>query len=89
MTTPVLIPMVTAMGYPTIWFGVLVCMCCVIGMLTPPVGLCVYAVCGITKLPMEGVFKYGVIMAAAAAIIAGGLMIFWPELAMLIPNMMA
>ena len=58
-------------------------------MMTPPVGLCVYAVCGITKRPMEGVFKYGTVMAAAAAIIAGGLMIFWPDLAMLLPNMMA
>lgn len=88
MTTPVLIPMVTAMGYDVIWFGVLVCMCCVIGMLTPPVGLCVYAVCGIAKLPMEGVFKYGTIMAAAAAVVAGGLMIVWPDLALILPRMM-
>ncbi|MBR0093390.1 MAG: TRAP transporter large permease [Lachnospiraceae bacterium] len=88
MTTPVLIPMVTEMGYDTIWFGVLVCMCCVIGMLTPPVGLCVYSVCGITKLPMEKVFKYGMIMAFAAAVIAGGLMILWPDLALLLPRMM-
>lgn len=88
MTTPVLLPVMNAMGIDTLWFGILVCLTCVIGMLTPPVGLCVYTVCGITKNPVEGAFKYGICFAAACSIVVGGLMILFPQLVTWLPATM-
>ena len=88
MTTPILIPVMNAMGIDSLWFGILVCVTCVVGMLTPPVGMCVYTVCGICKLPVEGAFKYGIKFAAVCSVVVGGLMIAFPEIVTWLPNMM-
>lgn len=88
MTTPLLLPLITTMGFDTVWFGILVCLTCVIGMLTPPVGMCVYAVSGTAGIPVEGVFKVGIVFAIAASIIVGGAMIFAPEIATFLPSLM-
>jgi C4-dicarboxylate transporter DctM subunit len=88
MTTPLLLPLMDAMGMNHVWFGILVCLTCVIGLLTPPVGMCVYAVCGAARIPVEGPFKVGIMFAIAGSIIVGGLMILVPEIATFLPNLM-
>jgi len=88
MTTPILVPLMKTMSIDTLWFGILVCLTCVIGMLTPPVGLCVYSVCGTVKIPVEGPFKYGLIYAIAASVVVGGLMITFPQMVTWLPSLM-
>lgn len=88
MTTPFLIPLMAQMGLDLVWFGILVCLTAVIGLLTPPVGMCVYAVAGAANIPVEGPFRIGIIYAIAASIIVGALMIFVPEIATLLPSLM-
>lgn len=43
MTVPVILPLINIMGYDPIWFGILICVMCTVGGLTPPVGM---SVCG-------------------------------------------
>lgn len=88
MTTPILLPVMNAMGIDPLWFGIFVCVTCVVGMLTPPVGMCVYTVCGICRIPVEGAFKYGIKYAAICSLVAGGLMIAFPQIVTWLPNMM-
>lgn len=88
MTTPVLLPVMEAMKVDMLWFGIIVCFCCVIGQLTPPVGVCVYSACGIADIPVEGAFKYSLMMALAATVIVGGLMVFFPAIVTWLPSMM-
>ena len=88
MTTPVLLPVMEAMEVDMLWFGIIVCFCCVIGQLTPPVGVCVYSACGIADIPVEGPFKYSMLMAVAATVIVGGLMVFFPAIVTWLPSMM-
>lgn len=88
MTTPVLLPVMEAMEVDMLWFGIIVCFCCVIGQLTPPVGVCVYSACGIADIPVEGPFKYSMLMAIAATVIVGGLMVFFPAVVTWLPSMM-
>lgn len=88
MTTPVLLPVMEAMEVDMLWFGIIVCFCCVIGQLTPPVGVCVYSACGIADIPVEGAFKYSLMMALAATVIVGGLMVFFPAIVTWLPSMM-
>lgn len=88
MTTPVLLPVMEAMEVDMLWFGIIVCFCCVIGQLTPPVGVCVYSACGIADIPVEGAFKYSMLMAIAATVIVGGLMVFFPAVVTWLPSMM-
>ncbi len=88
MTTPVLLPVMRSMGVDLLWFGIIVCFCCVIGQLTPPVGVCVYSACGVADIPVEGPFKKSMAFAIVATVIVGGLMIFFPQIVTWLPSMM-
>lgn len=88
MTTPVLLPVMEAMNVDLLWFGIIVCFCCVIGQLTPPVGVCVYSACGVADIPVEGAFKRSMVFALAATVIVGGLMAFFPQIVTWLPSMM-
>lgn len=47
MTLPIIIPIITDLGYDPIWFGVVSMLLMEIGAITPPVGLNVYALKGV------------------------------------------
>ncbi len=48
ITLPILFPVVTGLGYDPIWFGVLAIKMCEIGLITPPIGLNVYVIAGLS-----------------------------------------
>ena len=54
--TPIFMPVVTKMGWDPVWFGVLTVMCMVIGLISPPDGMPVYVMAGISKQPLMKVF---------------------------------
>jgi C4-dicarboxylate transporter, DctM subunit len=86
MSVPVVLPIILAMDVDVLWFGVFVGVICTIGLITPPVGLSVYAVSGATNISSDGIFRYAMLFAAAAAIVVCGLMIAFPELALWLPR---
>ena len=88
MTTPVLLPVMNQMGIDMLWFGIIVCFCCVIGQLTPPVGVCVYSVCGTAGIPVEGAFGKSIVFAVVATVIVGGLIVLFPQVVTYLPSMM-
>ncbi len=88
MTTPVLLPVMQEMGVDLLWFGIIVCFCCVIGQLTPPVGMCVYSVCGVSKISVEGPFKLSICYSIAATVIVGGAIVLFPGLVTWLPGLM-
>jgi C4-dicarboxylate transporter DctM subunit len=57
LTIPIVFPVVQALGFDPIWFGILITILAEIGLLTPPVGLNAYVVSGVTKVPLEDVFS--------------------------------
>ena len=44
LTVPVLLPVMTSLGYDPVWFGVIVIVVAEVGLVTPPVGLNVFVV---------------------------------------------
>jgi C4-dicarboxylate transporter DctM subunit len=54
--TPVLLPAVTQLGIDPIHFGVVMVMSCVIGSVTPPVGVLIFIGCSIARATMSEVF---------------------------------
>ncbi len=52
---PILLPAALALGMDPIHFGILVAANVGIGMISPPVGICLYVACGIGKTPIEKV----------------------------------
>lgn len=55
--TPVLLPLIHTLGIDPIFFGVMITVNLMIGTITPPVGLCLYVVCGITGLRLDEVSR--------------------------------
>ncbi|PMR72742.1 TRAP transporter large permease [Billgrantia endophytica] len=49
MTLPITFPMMMALGFDPIWFGIIVTLLMEIGMITPPVGLNLFVLTSITK----------------------------------------
>ena len=49
MTLPVVFPLMTGLGYDPVWLGVIVTILIEIGMLTPPVGMNLFVLVGISK----------------------------------------
>ncbi|MGB5985365.1 MAG: TRAP transporter large permease, partial [Desulfobacterales bacterium] len=57
LTIPVFYPMVIKLGFDPIWFGIIVVRVTEMGLITPPVGLNVYIIQGITGEDMGTIFK--------------------------------
>jgi tripartite ATP-independent transporter DctM subunit len=77
--TPVLMPIVKAAGIDPVYFGVLFIMNNAIGLLTPPVGTVLNVVCGVARVPMDGVIR-GVMPFLLAQVAVMFLMTVFPEL---------
>lgn len=88
MTASISLPIIQALEVDPVWFGVFVSLLCTIGLLTPPVGLSVYAVSGATNIESMSIFRYAMVFAICAAVIVCGLIIAFPELVLWLPNTM-
>jgi tripartite ATP-independent transporter DctM subunit len=76
---PVLMPVVVAAGIDPIYFGVLFIVNCSIGLITPPVGVVLNVVAGVSKISMEDVIK-GVLPFLLAELAVLLLLILFPPL---------
>jgi len=83
----VIFPLVTKMGFDPIWFGVVMVLVMEMGLITPPVGLNVFALSGVTGIPLHIVFR-GVLPFVLAMILCILLLILFPQLALFIPSRM-
>jgi tripartite ATP-independent transporter DctM subunit len=52
LTIPVFMPLIARVGVDPVHFGVVMTLNLMIGLLTPPVGMCLYAVSAISKVPL-------------------------------------
>jgi len=87
MVTPVMMPLVQSVGIDPIHFGVLFCIVCVIGLITPPVGVALYGVATVSRLPMERIFW--ATLPYFFALLAGvALMVFIPGIVTYVPNLL-
>lgn len=88
LTLPVVFPTIVALGYDPIWFGILLVKLIEVGVVTPPVGLNCYVVNGIRPdIPLQSVFR-GVAPFLIGEIFIIGVIVAFPDLILLIPNMM-
>jgi len=87
ITLPILLPIVRGFDLNLIWFGVIVVTMLQIGLLTPPVGLNVYVVKGLSppELKLNDLF-IGIIPFLFALFIALSIFILFPQIVMWLPN---
>jgi len=88
LTAPILHPVLVGMGFDPVWLSVLTVITILIGQITPPVGIVVYGLSGyIPDVPVFTIFR-GAFPFILAMIVCLILVIVFPQIALLLPNLM-
>jgi len=88
MTSPILLPIITAAGFDPIWFGVIMTINMEVGLIHPPVGLNIYIVNAIAPdVPVTRVM-WGTIPYVLCMFLAIVILCIFPEIATWLPNHM-
>ena len=86
---PIFMPVASALGYDPIWFGLLMLVCITIGLITPPFGLLLFIMKGVTPADtkMSDVY-YSAFPFIILALIGILLILVFPDIAVWLPNRM-
>ena len=88
LTVPIIFPVIQAMQFDPVWFGVLMVIVLEVGLITPPVGLNVFVLKGAAPdVPLTVIFRgiWPFLLAALACII---LLVAFPQIALFLPSFM-
>jgi tripartite ATP-independent transporter DctM subunit len=86
VTVPVFLPLIQALGYDPVWFGILVVVVVEMGLITPPVGMNMFVIrAQLPDIPLATIFSgIGPFLAADMALIV--LLLLFPSLALWLPK---
>jgi tripartite ATP-independent transporter DctM subunit len=88
LTMPVIYPIMIALHFNPIWFGVIAVLMMEAGLITPPMGLNIFTVAGVAKdVPVESIYR-GVAPFLLAIIVVAALITIIPSLALYLPSLM-
>jgi C4-dicarboxylate transporter DctM subunit len=86
LTVPIIFPLVMSLGFDPVWFGVIIVLITEMGVITPPVGVNVYVIKGISEdVPLETIFK-GITPFLIALIVAAAILVAFPQIATFLPG---
>jgi tripartite ATP-independent transporter DctM subunit len=87
LTVPIFYPVITKLGYDPIWFGVIIVVVTMMGIISPPVGVNVYVVAGMERdIPLSTVFR-GSLPFLWMLVLAAILLIMFPQIALFLPSL--
>ena len=88
ITVPVTLPLINAIGYDGIWFGIFVTVMCTIGLISPPTGMTVFVIqAQHPEIPVMRIYM-GTLPFLAADFVLVGLLIFVPSIALWLPSVL-
>jgi len=87
LTVPLFVPVITALGFDPIWFGVLYVVNMQIGLITPPMGLELFMMRTAFDIPVDKLLK-GVLPFLIVLFIFLAILIAFPEISLWLPGMM-
>ena len=88
LTVPIIFPVIIALGFDPIWFGIIIVMTVELGLIHPPVGMNVFVIKSVVKdVSFTTIFK-GVIPFVVTDIIRLVILIAFPVLALWLPARM-
>jgi len=85
LATPIFFPIVVKLGYDPIWFGVVLHIFVMIGIVIPPVAMNVFVVRNITNVPFTTIYK-GVYPFLISMILCAAMLFLFPEICLYLPN---
>src|SRR5690606_28789687 len=87
LTVPLTYPLISALGYDGIWYGILITKTVEIGLVTPPLGLNVYIGSSIAKVPLPDAFR-GILPFVLVEIVILGILFAFPQASLYLPSLM-
>jgi tripartite ATP-independent transporter DctM subunit len=88
ITVPTLTPMMAAMGYDPIWFGILVVLMCQTALISPPVGANLFVIQGVRARGSINDVFLGVMPFVVALFVIVALIVAFPDIVMWLPRML-
>lgn len=88
LTVPIVLPLVTTLGFDPVWFGVIVVVVAEVGLVTPPVGLNVFVVSRYAKRPLREIFA-GVWPHVFSHLLLLIVLVAFPSIILWLPSQMA
>jgi C4-dicarboxylate transporter, DctM subunit len=87
MTIPIFFPLGMALGFDPIWYSMLLTMVTTMGAITPPVGVNIYVVKALApEIELSTIFK-SVSFFLVACVLCIIILIIFPDIVLIIPNM--
>jgi len=88
LTLPIVHPLIVSLGYDPIWFGVVMVIVLEMGLISPPVGINVFLVKGITENVPPGQILIGILPFRLAMGVCLTILVAFPGIALFLPNTM-
>jgi tripartite ATP-independent transporter DctM subunit len=88
LTIPIIFPVITALGFDPIWFGVIIVMTVELGLIHPPVGMNVFVIKSVVRDVSMSTIFVGVIPFVITDIIRLAILIAFPIISTWLPNHM-
>jgi len=88
ITLPIFYPLLVSVGFDSVWLGVFYIVMLEVGLLTPPVGLNLFVIKGISDFPMGSIVK-GVIPFVLMMLLALAIFTIFPQIVTWLPSRMA
>jgi len=88
LTIPIIFPVITALGFDPIWFGVIIVMTVELGLIHPPVGMNVFVIKSVIQDVKFSTIFYGVLPFIATDLVRLVILIAFPILATFLPSRM-
>jgi len=87
LATPIFYPVIIKLGYDPIWFGMIIAITVMVGVVIPPVAINVFVVKNITKVPFGVIYK-GVYPFLISLVVCAALLFLFPQIATFLPSVL-
>ena len=87
LATPIFYPAIIKLGFDPMWFGIMIAITVMVGVVIPPVAINVFVVKNITKTPFSVIYG-GVYPFLLSLAFCGFLLFIFPSIATWLPNML-
>jgi tripartite ATP-independent transporter DctM subunit len=88
LTLPIFFPLLMGLGFDPVWFGIIQCRLLELGLIVPPLGMCMFVVAGLDRtIPLTTIFK-GCLSFLAMDIVTMPIFMYFPQTVLWLPSVM-
>jgi len=88
LTVPVFFPLVISLGFDPVWFGIIIVVVVMVGLISPPVGMNMFVVRTLLPNVSIGTIFRGVMPFAVAECVLLVVLVAYPEISLYLPNLL-